>query len=266
MRSRLLITGATGLIGRHLLAVLAASTQAPGEVIPWDRVAMGSLLRASDQRAAIDVVRPTVLLHLAWSSTQTDDYDVALENYDWASSGIELARECINRGIWFIATGSAADTVGDGSFQSPYSAAKRQFRSEVQALSARGRTTWLRPQYVVSIEDRRPRVVRAYLDRGPGSGFKLLDPDRRVDFIHVDDVASGIALAIEHGLTGTVDLGSGTLHSARELLAALDRFTSPEASRGSSRTPSASLTRPDRLLDLGWQPVRTQALFGDRIL
>lgn len=226
---------------------------------------MGSLLNQSDRRAVLDALRPTAVLHLAWSGTQSDNYEQAAENREWATSSISFARECLDSGAWFLAAGSAADTAGDPSFQSPYSAAKRQFRAEAQALQTVGRFTWLRPQYVVSIEDRRPRVVRAYLDRPSGAVLELADPDVELDFIHVGDVASAIAATIENGLTGTVDLGSGSLHSVSELLAAVDRSLDGETASGASSPDRPSATRPDRLFDLGWQPLCTRALFGSPI-
>ena len=225
---------------------------------------MGDLLLQQNREKALSRVRPQAVLHLAWFSTNGDFYQEDPSNAHWGQASSSFLVECLQRGIRFMAIGSAADVQGDPAFDSPYSTAKRHFRLAFEGLRESREVTWLRPQYVVSFEDKRPRVVRAYLQRRPGSSFKLDSPDAELDFIHVADVASGIRLSIENGVTGIVDIGSGSLHSVSELITAAERWalgsavTSPHPSR-----PRPSQNRSAVLAQLGWRPTRTQALFGD---
>lgn len=77
-----------------------------------------------------------------------------------------------------------------------------------------------------------PLVLRAALGDGPpitifGTDFKTTDGTAIRDFIHVCDLATAHAAAVEHLLSGgqsvTVNLGTGRGHSVREVIGAAER-------------------------------------------
>jgi nucleoside-diphosphate-sugar epimerase len=260
---RLLITGATGFLGNHVMATLGQADSRDLTVIPWDRQKMGDIRNREQRIAVLKEHRPDVVLHLAWSSTKHDNYQEDPDNSSWGVLGVDLLHECLELGSWYIAAGSAADVTGDPRFDSSYSDAKRYLRSVVEPYALSGQATWLRPQFLVSLADQRPRVVRQYFQRPSGSDFQMKNPDAEFDFVEVRDVAQGIATTIRNGLTGVVDLGSGYLHSVAELVAAVDlvedttpKFTTPVT------TPVKSQSGMERLLRAGWGPIHTRELFG----
>ena len=260
----LLITGAGGFIGSHLGTVLAEQPISNYDIVAWDRRSMGDLLLQQNRERVLNTERPQAVLHLAWSSTDSDYYQEDPSNALWGQASSSFLSECLHRGIRFMAIGSAADLPGDPAFDSPYSTAKRRFRMAFEKVQESGEVTWLRPQYIVSFEDERPRVVRAYLQTQPEDTFTMDRPEAELDFIHVVDVASGIRVAVENGVVGVVELGSGSLHSVSELIAAAERWYSDSAvtSQHSSR-PRPSFNGSAVLAQLGWRPARTQALFAD---
>ena len=261
---RLLVTGASGFLGGHLGALLAEQPIYGYDPVAWDRRSMGDLLLQSNRERALREVRPQAVLHLAWSSTNRDDYEDDPANALWGQASSSFLIECIQRGIRFMAIGSAADLPEDPDFDSPYSSAKRCLRLTFEGLQESSQVTWLRPQYIVSFEDKRPRVVRAYLQRKPGAPFKLDSPDTKLDFVHVADVASGIRLSIENDVTGIVELGSGSLHSVSDLITAAERWTAASVVTSQQLIrPRPSLTGSALLAQLGWRPTRTQAMFAD---
>ena len=260
---RLLITGATGFLGNHVVATLGQAGSHDLTVIPWDRKKMGDIRTRERRITVLKEHRPDVVLHLAWSSTESNHYQDDPENSSWGVLGVDLLHECLDLGSWYIAAGSTADIPGDASFASPYSDAKRYLRSIVEPYALSGQATWLRPQFLVSLSDQRPHVVRQYFHRSPGSDFQMKNPDAEFDFVEVRDVAQGIATTISNGLTGVVDLGSGYLHSVAELIAAAD---AAEGTTPNLTTPIAipvkSKSNMEQLLRAGWGPIHTRELFG----
>ena len=261
--SRLLVTGGSGFIGRHTLEELRANPLANCDVITWDRTTVGSILSETAFEEALKYQRPDAVLHLAWSPTQSDAYQSNPQNAEWAVATAHFARRCIEAGIWFLATGSAADDPLDQTHASPYSEAKRRLRREIESLQNGGRITWLRPQYVVSVADRRPRLIREFLEQTVDSGFALLNPTQRLDFIHVEDVASGITATLRNGLTGVVELGSGYLHSPEQVLEAVRSLQSDRLPAVRDGGLERSGLPPEALLRLGWVPSATHEFFGD---
>ena len=261
---RVLITGATGFLGRHVMATLGEADSDELTVVSWNRQKMGDLRNREQRIAELRKHRPDVVLHLAWSSTEHNNYQEDPENSSWGELGIDLLHECLALGFWYIATGSAADISGDPNYSSPYSEAKRHLRSIVEPYALSGQATWLRPQVVVSLADQRPRVVRQYLQRPPGSDFQINSPEAEFDFVEVRDVAQGIAATIRNGLTGVVDLGSGYLHSVAQLVTAVD---SAEDAKPNLRcliaTQGKSECRMEPLLCIGWEPTHTRKLFRE---
>lgn len=93
MTGRVLVTGATGFVGRHAVpALLARGFEVHGVgrgVGPNQHAA--DLLAAEDRRALIARVRPSHLLHLAWDA-EPGRYWTSEANLDWVAASLDLAR------------------------------------------------------------------------------------------------------------------------------------------------------------------------------
>ena len=98
-----------------------------------------------------------------------------------------------------------------------------------------------------------------------GLPITLLTPDSRHDFVHLDDVASAVAVAARHRLGGEIEIGSGRLRSVRDLVEALGvSWRAGEPPPHGTTTHAHEAANVTRLLDLGWSPTTTEELFpGD---
>src|SRR4051794_12940479 len=94
---RVLVTGASGFIGRHCLPALSArgfdvhaihATGTPGIESTWHRV---DLIEPVQMRRLLDEVQPTHLLHLAWY-VDHGKYWTSTENLRWIEASLSLLR------------------------------------------------------------------------------------------------------------------------------------------------------------------------------
>lgn len=254
----LLLTGASGFVGSYVSAALTSANDRL-RLVSWDRARFGDLRDRAARNVMWEEVQPNIVVHLAWESTELPDYDRSPQNAVWAEASAQFAKESIARATWFVVAGSAADVPNDSRFSSPYSNAKRRLRADLKTLE--GEITLFSPQFLFSLADRRPRLLRAFMDAGAPSNFRVRNPDQRWDFIHIDDLATAVAAIIEHRLTGSVYVGSGVLRSPQDLVHAAYASLNGISVADSSSTWLRSPQLPDALTAVGWLPRVTDAFF-----
>lgn len=250
-----LITGGTGLIGTHLLAAWAGRRTrllAPGR-------AEFDLENPDGLAALVERASPDAVVHLAWSAGGTIGYRDTAENRSWYRISLRLAERCQEWGIRFYGTGSVID---DQSAHEEYTAAKAGLRSALEPEITTHRIGWLRPFYVFDPESGRPALLRQAAEAARrGDPVALNSPEALHDFVHVADVAEAIVTAVEGGLLGTIEIGSGRTHRVADLV----------ERAGYAWTPGPASDRPahaDRAADirglraLGWEPHHTERYFA----
>lgn len=260
MASTALITGGNGLIGA---ALLKHWTDAELEPVLVDR-GTDDLLVPGTAKALIARVRPDVVIHLAWVASGTPGYRTSPDNSRWLEATIELATACTDNRVTLLATGTSLDR-GSGPGDA-YSSAKLALWQALSPRIAAGEIGYLRPFYVFDPAVRRPALVAQALGaRDAGQPITLLTPNSRHDFVHIDDVASAVAVAASHRLGGEIEIGSGRLRSVSELVDALGvSWQAGEPPPEGTTTHAHQAANVTRLLDLGWSPTTTEELFpGD---
>ena len=101
-----LLTGATGFVGRNVAPALAALGFT---VQPWRRDAHGSLLDPHAIRATLDAIRPTHIVHCAWTVEHGKFWSTP-DNLDWVAATLTLARAAAEIGTQrFIGIGTCAE-------------------------------------------------------------------------------------------------------------------------------------------------------------
>lgn len=255
---RVLVTGASGFVGRHALPALAARGFAIHAVardpLPGVETHAVDLLDEPRRRALVAAVAPSHLLHLAWDA-EPGRYWTSPKNLDWVAASLDLARSFVEAGgRRFVVSGTCAEYEwGTDRFAEDatpcrpatlYGAAKDGTRRilEAYARSVGLSFAWGRLFYLYGPGERPGRLVsdaaRALLT---GEEFPTSPGHQARDFLHVVDAAGALAALLDSPVTGAVNIGSGTAVPVRTLLDGLAARTGrPELLRYGARTLSLS--------------------------
>lgn len=274
---RLLVTGGSGFLGSHLCSRLVtagadvyATSRAPRvsgcRNLHWRQADIG----ADDEiRGLISEVRPDRIFHLAGVVNGAPDRKLVEPTfYSLLGSTVKLLDAAAETGCQrVVLVGSLEEPTGGAESYptSPYGAAK-------WAASAYGRMF----NYVFGL----PVVIaRTYMTYGPGQadwkvipntilallrgeGPRLSSGQRQLDWVYVDDVVDGLMRAASAAdINGeTLDLGSGTLTSIRDMVDRIVRALAPgtkpiygalpDRPRGAEQAADIARTR----VKIGWTP------------
>lgn len=285
---RVLVTGATGFVGRHCPAELAArgyevhavtsreagpGLEAPGVV--WHRA---DLLGRGAARALVGAVGPTHLLHLAWYA-EPGKFWASAENFRWVSASLELFEAfAAAGGRRVVAAGTCAEYEWGGEAPcvegatplrpaTVYGACKHATRVVLEAFAAqRGLSAaWGRVFFLYGPHEHPARLVssvtRSLLRGEPAR----CTHGRQVrDFLHAGDVGRAFVSLLDSDARGPVNVASGEPVALREVVSALGELTGrPElvelgAVEAPAGEPAVLVADATRLrAEAGWAPART---------
>ncbi|MGB3147025.1 MAG: NAD(P)-dependent oxidoreductase [Paracoccaceae bacterium] len=237
-----LLTGATGLIGRQTVApllergfrVIAASRggQAVGGA---EGMALNCLDGAAVVRALAECT-PSHLLHLAWHDGPKDRW-TSPENLAWVGASLTLLREfAANGGRRAVMVGSCAEydwsAAGAGPLSEEtalrpatlYGAAKAA--TSLAAIAGAGALglslAWARPFFCFGPGEPEGRLF-GDLIRGLSAGHTVACTDGRQarDFLMTADLGAALAATLASPVEGTVNIGSGRATAVAEVIGAL---------------------------------------------
>ena len=279
---RILLTGATGFIGREMVQPLLATGAEvhtlgrtdPG--VPGVRHHPIDLLGDTDLAAVRDI-GATHLVHLAWHPER--NFWTAPENLDWVAASLRLMRAFVaGGGRRAVVAGSCAEYAWRpeclDEAASPlapvtlYGTAKASLHA-VLAAAAPGlglSLAWPRIFFPYGPHERPQRLLGTLLDamrRNEVAHFSA--GTQRRDFIHVEDAAAAIAAIVAAPIEGAVNVASGTAVAVRrfvEIAAApaemTDRVAFSSAPLPASEPPLIEGSI-ERLATIGFRPRFTLA-------
>lgn len=279
----ILVTGATGLIGRHLCPLLmdrgwdvhATSLDPAMEGIPANHWHQSNLLIPGEARRLFMSVQPSALIHLAWFVAPGRWADEQ-ENVDWTRASLELVREFVGSGgRRLIIAGSCleydwnygycSETLTPCNPHTLYGAAKNSLRTVLEPFMNRvgGSMAWGRPFLIYGPHEHRdrlmPSVIRSLLRGEPAlcsHGCQIRD------YLYVKDVAEAFAQIAESSLQGAFNICTGTPVTVAEIATRIGELMGrPDLIRLGS-IPAAATDMPLVVGDpscikkkLGWKPV-----------
>ncbi len=281
-RTRILVTGATGFIGRRVVPrvqalgadihILSRHGRHP---VGWS----GCTLHQIDlhDHASVDALvrqlKPERLLHLAWGVTP-GVYVTSLDNLQWVRSTLHLVEAFVGNGgrrivcagtsaeyDWHFGRCSEADTPLRPA--SLYGACKHSLQAIVDRLAAQFGFSyaWGRVFFLYGPEELAerliPSIIRAALD---GSPLTLRHANQIRDYLHVDDVAAAFVSLLQSDVDGPVNIGSGRAVSLLEIGRTVESQVGRELhiETAESDTPDeypvvvADVTRLQT--EVGWRP------------
>jgi nucleoside-diphosphate-sugar epimerase len=224
-----LVAGAGGFIGCRLVPLLRGA----GLDVRAARSRDGDLRRIDETRTLLEAHRPEVIVNLA-RSTHAADRSHREGHVEIARNLVAAARDAgVRRLIHFGSStefGRADSPVGDDAPlrpTTPFGVAKARATSLVLGANADGvRTTVLRPFSVYGPGDLRRHLIPAAIDAAfTGRRLPLTSGVRR-DWVFVDDVALGCALALDGRADGlAVNLASGVALSNQRVVELVAELT-----------------------------------------
>ncbi|MEO0372146.1 MAG: NAD(P)-dependent oxidoreductase [Pseudomonadota bacterium] len=281
----LLVTGARGFVGRHVViaarnagfdvhAVASSTIDDPdlpqGDGITWH---IANLLDASQPEVLIKALRPTHIFHAAWV-TDHGAYWTAPENLDWLAFGTRLARVSLDFGVQrLVSAGSCAEySWGDElliegqSEETPATFYGQIKLAHSRMLDATQQTHGLstatgRIFFGYGPFENPARIVPyacQQLAKGKKAAFSTGDFYR--DFLHIDDLARGMVALLRSDLCGTVNVCSAEPRKLRDIVSALgdisDKADLLKIGARPDRPDDAVylIGSNDRLRSTGWVP------------
>ncbi|MCW2996506.1 MAG: NAD-dependent epimerase/dehydratase [Solirubrobacterales bacterium] len=287
--SRVLLTGATGFVGRgalepllaaglevHAVSTRSAPTWSPAGVT-WHRADLLAVGAAEDVVARI---RPERLLHFAWDA-EPGKFWTSTHNLRWVEATLALLRVFAEGGGQrAVLAGTCAEYAWTDETvclegvtrlepATLYGAAKDGLRriAEAHAAQAGYELAWGRIFFVFGPHEDARRLggsVAAALASGQPAPTSHGEQVR--DFLYAPELAEAFVAVLESSVTGALNVASGTPVPMRDLVVALGEASGrPELVQLGARPanpsePTSLIADVSRLRDeVGWTPTRTLA-------
>lgn len=279
---RILITGASGFIGRNCLEPLRARgfelhgvssrpVSADCKDITWHQA---DLLNCSTIAPLVAKVRPTHLLHLAWIVLPGISY-TSPDNLRWVQSSIELVREFAEQGgqralvtgtcyEYDQSQGMCHETMTPRHPDNYYGIAKNSLQELLTPwCSARGLSfVWPRLFFMYGPHEHPKRLVSSVVNAVlRGEEAPCSHGQQLRDFLYVGDVADALSALVDSTLTGVVNVGSGAAVTLRSLVESIgEQLRQPELVRLGAlparpgETPLVVAETQRLKGELGWSP------------
>lgn len=277
---RVLVTGASGFLGRYVLQSLQQQrieTVTLGRHRPvhgdFADYIEADLLAAPDYAALVKQANATHLLHLAWYAEHGKFWASPL-NLRWVDATVRLVEAfCEGGGKRVVVAGSCAEYDWSKSYcnevdtplhpASLYGAAKDATRRLVMALCAQRHVScaWGRVFLLYGAGEKRERLIPLLIDvfRGTRPPFAINAAAFR-DFLHASDVARAFVTLLQSNASGAYNVSSGDALQVEEIVRTLAGVMNADPqillnlAADRPGEPHTLVGENQKLRALGWSP------------
>ena len=236
---KVLLTGATGFVGRHCLPSLlasgyevhAVSSKVPPRSTAGQRWHQADLLDTKQVAEVVATVQPTHLLHLAWYAVP-GKYWTSTENLRWVQASLSLLQAfALNGGRRVVAAGSCAEYDWDYGYCSEkvtplrpatlYGVCKNSLRNMLGAFAEQAdlSAAWGRIFFLYGPHEYPERlvasVIRSLLQDEPA---RCTHGNQIRDFLYIQDAADAFVALLESEVTNSVNIASGQPVALKEVI------------------------------------------------
>jgi nucleoside-diphosphate-sugar epimerase len=233
---KVLVTGASGFIGRQCLPLLisrgyevhATSRRPPAfadNKVHWHST---DLLDRFQLAEVVRSVKPSHLLHLAWTTTPGRFWH-STENFRWVNASLDLMQEFKNSGGQrVVAAGSCAEYAWGREYDeiktplepdSTYGICKNAFRQLLESFATLSDMTWAWGRVFFMFGPAEPAeklAASVILSLLRDEVAKCSEGTQLRDFMYVGDVADAFATLLDSDFSGSVNIGSGIAFEVRK--------------------------------------------------
>jgi len=273
---KVVVTGASGFIGRHTLRLLIDSgfeVHALSRNNQFNRLYNDCIWHNYDlfdyesTYELIKAVRPSHIMHFAWD-VNPNNYINSINNYNWVEASMRLIQNFHEfGGERVIIAGTCAEyDWSDGylcenetplSYENSYSACKnslqhlvRSFAKSVDMSLAWGRIFWLYGPY-----ENKNRLVPSLINcLMNNKEFICKSGNSTRDFLHVYDVAEAFISLLLSNVEGVVNIASGNPIKVEDLvLKVANKLDKVQLINFANEEDSFAVAKTDRLkLEVQW--------------
>ncbi len=279
---KVLVTGATGFIGRHCLntllrkgyevhAVSGSTSFQVSSTVKWHAV---DLLNRTLIKSLISNIRPIYLLHFAWYAVP-GQYWTSNENFAWVQSSLELLKQFHQFGgkrVVMAGTcaeynwdyGYCSEFITPNLYNSAYSVCKASLQKMLSVYSESNdlSSAWGRIFFLYGPYEPLRRLVSSVI-------VSLLKEEKAScshgnqfrDYLYVQDVADAFVALLESEVEGPVNIGSGEPIQLKSIIKNIAEELNREdlvefgTFNQSAKEPFLVVADRERLLnEVGWSP------------
>jgi len=236
---RVLVTGASGFIGRHCLPILLArgfDVHAVDIIIPennfcgvqWHDV---NLLNKERALELIETIHPTHLLHFAWYA-KAGEYWHSIENIRWLEASLHLLQAFQKTGgVRFVMAGTCAEYDWNfgycSEFVTPlvpsslYGHCKNAMQHLLKDFSRETHlsSAWGRIFFLYGPHENPNRLVSSVISNLIHNRVAPCSHGNQIrDFLHVKDAASAFVSLLMSNVDGPVNIASGKPIALKEIV------------------------------------------------
>lgn len=279
---RVLVTGATGCIGRHACAQLLArgwevhgvTSKLPAEGGAGVQMHLGDLLQPGAAEALMQGVEPSHLLHLAWYIAP-GKWAAAPQNYLWVEASLGLVRAFQAAGGQRMVTsgscleydwryGYCSERLTPMQPHTFYGVCKNALSQVVEGYAnvAGLSSAWGRIFFLYGPWEHPERLV-ASVARSLATGQPARTSHGRQirDYLFADDIANALVTLLESDVRGPINIGSGKAVTLRQIVERLGAIAGRADLLEIGAIPPAPTDAPLVVADvtrlhgeLGWRP------------